>query len=465
MKKTSWQSGNILRFSGDSQRLWHYQARARQVHVAQDLTLEKGQLIPNKLVQREWIHLLKNRINIAWIPLNKVFLKVIQLPACEPSEINSMVEFQLEKISPIPISQLLWSAEPFPHLEGDLQTIVVCMAERDDVEEIVGNLDTLGFKADCLEAPFVRYLASHKPEQDGLWVYPNADNIPGLCVSVWWLNGGLKHLSFFQSPDIENAPAKLCKSLSQTAWSGQLEGWLTTSIPPIHLVTSDQDTPPWQQALSEWKKEPVQIEQPVDEASLAMDSMATLVNHPHRHNMMPEEFSNRYHQEFVDGLWMRGLSAILMLYIAGVVVYFAALQVLVFQKVRVENKIAPLEAPYKEALGLEEQVDILKDQLRLKFAALDCFLVASQNLPEELSLISINFNRGRTFSIFGTGPVDNPEAIVEYNQRLADAEVQLGDTEETRKLFVNVSPPSSQIRRSPTGQEVAWNFTCDLYNE
>ena len=42
---------------------------------------------------------------------------------------------------------------------------------------------------------------------------------------------------------------------------------------------------------------------------------------------MPAEYSTRYHQRFVDRLWMRRLGAVVLLYVIGVLVYFARLEV------------------------------------------------------------------------------------------------------------------------------------------
>ena len=54
------------------------------------------------------------KMNIASLPPEKVFLRAVDLPACEPEELLPMLEFQVEELSPLPMTQAVWSAEPVP---------------------------------------------------------------------------------------------------------------------------------------------------------------------------------------------------------------------------------------------------------------------------------------------------------------------------------------------------------------
>jgi len=53
-----------------------------------------------------------------------------------------MVELQMEKLSPVPVTQAVWSIQVLPRASskeaGDLQTVIVAIAERKAVEDFVG---------------------------------------------------------------------------------------------------------------------------------------------------------------------------------------------------------------------------------------------------------------------------------------------------------------------------------------
>ena len=47
-------------------------------------------------------------------------------------ETLAMVELQLEKLSPMPVTQIVWSIQVLPHAEGNLQTVIVMIVSRND---------------------------------------------------------------------------------------------------------------------------------------------------------------------------------------------------------------------------------------------------------------------------------------------------------------------------------------------
>ena len=56
--------------------------------------------VPAGSVGKDWQTLFRRKLNVAWLPSDKVFLRAVHLPAATPAEIAHMVELQLEKLSP-----------------------------------------------------------------------------------------------------------------------------------------------------------------------------------------------------------------------------------------------------------------------------------------------------------------------------------------------------------------------------
>ena len=84
-----------------------------------------------------------------------------------------MVELQLEKLSPLPVTQIVWTLQVLPQAPAEnLQTVMVVIVERKVVEEFLGKLEAQGYLADRLEVPMLDQLAAASATGDGAWIYP-----------------------------------------------------------------------------------------------------------------------------------------------------------------------------------------------------------------------------------------------------------------------------------------------------
>ena len=151
---------------------------------------------------------------------------------------------------------------------------------------------------------------------------------------------------------------------------------------------------------------------------------------------------------------MRGLGAVLLLYVFGVLIYFVLIQVASLQLGGVESQIAGLGESYTNTLRLKERVKVLQDQMDLQFAALDCYKAIADKLPADLTLNTMNFDRGRKLQLAGSAPKDAVRPITDFNEEMRKVTVN------NQPLFSKVSPPA--INPSPGGQDVTWHFPCEL---
>jgi len=137
-----------------------------------------------------------------------------------------------------------------------------------------------------------------------------------------------------------------------------------------------------------------------------------------------------------------------------VMIYIGALQVFNYRSSRVKTEVAGLANTYTNVLRLKERVGVLEEQLNLKYAALDCFKVASELLPADFTLINLQFQRAGTLQIVGTAPQGEEQKVLDYNEAIRDVTV------DGKKLFKDVSPVSFPSRTG--AQLVNWNFDCAL---
>jgi len=96
-----WQSCNILQTAPDANRLWQFDAKGGGFALNRETSSPPGQPLPSRFVAKSWTSLWQPKLNVAWLPPENVFLRVIELPKSSLEETLSMVEFQLEKLSPM----------------------------------------------------------------------------------------------------------------------------------------------------------------------------------------------------------------------------------------------------------------------------------------------------------------------------------------------------------------------------
>lgn len=236
-----WHSCNVLQPGVQLRQLWQFNAAGSKFNLLKQETKLPSEPLPANLIGKDWQTLFQPRLNVAWLPADKVFLRVLQLPKADAAETQSMVELQLEKLSPQPIAQIVWSfqivplvkqsavgSELQPHATGELQTVIVIMAARHHVEEYLGQLEGQGFLADRIELPLLDELRATKIKQNGAWVYPAVGGQEAACLVAWWYDGVLQTLCLVHLPAGEKRGAALREQFAQTAWAGELEGWLTS---------------------------------------------------------------------------------------------------------------------------------------------------------------------------------------------------------------------------------------------
>jgi hypothetical protein len=458
-----WNSCNVLHSGPANRQLWQFNAGGKFNLLRQESRLP-GEPLSEKLVSKDWGTLFQPRLNVAWLAADKVFVRVVQMPRADAAELQSMVELQLEKLSPLPVAQIVWSYEVqprvrqgrvgeelTPHATGELQTVIVIMAGRHHVEEFLGQIEGQGYLADRLELPLLDELRATKVQEDGVWIYPNVGGREALCMAAWWYDGVLQNLSLLHLPSDETRAAVLQEQLAQTAWAGELEGWLT-SDPKLHLVADQATAGVWIPLFD--LSQQIEVVPPLSTQELAAHTARRVAADGTSTNLLPPDFAARYKQKFVDRIWMRALGALVVLYMAGALIYIGFAKFTAFQHHRLQDQIAALGQSYTNTVKLREELKVLQDTIELQYAALECYLSVAKTLPAELTLNTINFDRGRKVTFFGTASAEDRAKILDFNSELLKYAVK------EQPFFSRVNPPSIPVNQP--GQPIAWNFSADL---
>ena len=453
-----WHSCNVLEVGAESRRVWQFDARNERFSLNREETARNGQQLPQNIIGKSWGTLFQSKLNVAWLPPENVFLRVAQFPMSSPDETRSMVELQLEKLSPIPVTQALWTMHVLPQTapqpgSENLQTIVVIVVSREAVEEFLGKLEGQGYMADRLELPMLDQLQATRIAGDGAWVYPEGRGLNQRALIAWWYGGVFQNLGLLTLENGPNRMASLKDQLVQMTWAGELEGWLT-SPPRWHLVADAANE--WQSVLREATEQPVEIVAPLPTQELAALTAKRAAREEAGNNLLPAEFATRYQQQFQDRLWGRGLLAALVVYGIGLAIYFVALSVFSHLTAGVESQEIALSPTYTNSVQLRGMLGVLKERETLKFAALDVWRAVAETLPATLTLDTMNFGGGARVSLRGTAPADQSGTVTDFYEAVRKWE------KDRQPLFITIANEGPHISLNPGGGSLAWSFDLDL---
>lgn len=451
----------VLHTTPERRQLWQFNAQGN-FPLAREQISPAGDPLPVGLALKSWSEIWQPKLNIAWLPADKVFLRVVQLPMSSPAETRAMVELQLEKLSPFPVTQVVWSVCPLPLRSNPsadrLQTIVVVFVERKAVEEFLGQLEGQGYLADRLELGVLDQLTAAEVSENGAWVYPGALGQRQAALVAWWFDGTLQNLSSISLPASGDAAHALYEQLTQMTWGAELEGWLTKT-PTWTLVADEAEVAEWEKPLRKALDAPIHLVQPLKPVELAALTARRVARSDGATNLVPGEISTRYRNQFWDSLWLRGALAVGGLYLIGITIYFGALFVQDFRVGRVEAQVSGLGASYTNAIQLRERYQVLKTRQELKFAALDCWKVTAELMPENVQLEGFGFSDGRKLALNGTAAADKVSDVLEFYGAMRKA------TLKGQPMFDATGSKKGQelsTRLGPGGTVVNWNFGLEL---
>jgi len=465
-KKTNWSSCNLIEPAIEGSRLWQFSASSKKVRLSGDLRVPENEEPPAKVVSKTWTDIFSRKMNIATIPTEEVFLRVVNLPECEPEELLPMLEFQIEELSPLPLAQVVWSAEKVPGAtnENGNQTVIVMIASRDSVESRLTDLESLGFLADRVEVPKLREFFAIESRDDGshIQLIQGADSV--LAVISWWFEGQLRDVNSFNLPDQEASREALVEKINRVTWAGEVSGWMPAEA-TCHLAKCGDVSADWQEALTRCFGGRIREVEPMSEVDLATTTVeyATKTAAP---GLMLEDYAKRYRQRFQDSLWMEGIKGVVAMLLLGLVAYFgygnylqSKLDDLVLQAKREGTQ-------FTNALSLKARVETLEKRKALKFAALEAWYKVSVELPQELKFSELTFTSDRTLSgktsrqlrIRGSADTGTKNLIFNYQEALTRMEARDGNT-----LFSEVS--SDGTREDTRKKQLTWALTCNFDGE
>lgn len=446
------QSCSVLAVSPLGRRVWQFEVARHRVKPSGEFRVEAGKPLPKRLQGRDWQELFQPCLRVAWLPTELAFVRAVQLPSGDPAELPALVEFQLDRISPLPVNQITWSALGIPHPDGRAQTALVVIAPRGAVEDFLGQQAAEGFVVQQMDLPLARAWRGLQPTEDSLWLLFETAGERRSCLAGWYIQGVWRDVTLLSvAPGPGGAPA-LATLLSQIAWAGEMEGWLS-EVPPVHVVSDAGIAGEMEPLLTAWSSHPIRRETPAPMPLIALASATAFVTAPGP-PLVPPDWSTLQRQKSVDRLWIGGLGAVGMAYLVFLFLFLVTLNVRKYQRDELKSEVATLGLNYTNTLQLKAQVGVLQEQVALRFAALDAWRAAVELLPASATLTQLDFQKGHTLALSGTVPPDSTSDITRFNSDLRKSQVS------GQPLFANVK--AAQFNTRPGAPATSWSFEAEL---
>lgn len=450
-------SCNVLALGTDQQQFWRFAAGKGDLNLADVQSGAAEDPMPAKHVEKTFSDLWSRRLNVVLLPPDRVFYRVLQMPHCERGELIAMVELQIDKLSPLPLAQTVWTMDVVPArgmLPPETQTVVVTIAERKMVEGLLGRLEVKGYVADNIEVAALRQALAAPADVDGVWLYPEALGEKISCLVAWWCDGVLRNLTQITLASASHLN-ELAEHITCSTWAGEMAGWLVRP-PAWHLVAEGELAANWGQMIGEWLGEPIEVVAPLPASNMA----AVTARHagrarPSEPTLLPAEISGRYRRDFMDSIWLRTLGVGLVVYLLLLVAFVVVSEVTKSKQAALIKELVPLGRESTNAVQLNGQIVQLQEQVALRNAALDAYNSVSEKLPAELSLDQFTFSKGEKIVLRGTAPAAQSDKIEEYTEVLKTATNSVGQI-----LFQKVYP--ANFNRIQGGAALQWSFTCDF---
>jgi hypothetical protein len=112
-----------------------------------------------------------------------------------------------------------------------------------------------------------------------------------------------------------------------------------------------------------------------------------------------------------------------VLYAISLVIYFCAVTFLGYRTEKVEAQVSALGGAYTNSLQLAAQYKILSEREQLKYAALDCWKLVAEQLPQTITLERFSVADGQTLSLSGATTQDQVDTLFTFYTTLQKTKV------------------------------------------
>jgi len=358
------------------------------------------------------------------LPSSQLLMRILELPSTHSAEIKSMVELQMDQISPFPVDQLTVSYEVLNQTEDHSRVLAIAAPRK--------TVDTLGdlFKAQNV---YIRSLDAEVLTWWSLLIAHGQVPCQGRVVlileehtefSMIVVDDGVpvcfRSLELFHDFTDKTVMDEIIEEMRYTLLSleaeyGHYEDYTVE-------IWSESDFPPRLIDLLE-----KQCSGTVNLHDLALIpsvseglALRTAERRLHHVELVPREWIELQRRKRLIQIGTVTSIAVLSIWLAAVAVTGAVFS---FQKAaynRVRKEAARYEGPARAAQAAREEMLSLERYSDRSHSALECLREITTALPDGVEIASFTYKKGEAVSLRGSS--DRAEAVYDFFQKLGSVE-------------------------------------------
>jgi len=365
------------------------------------------------------------------LPSSMLLLRVLDLPSTDPAELRSMIDLQIDSISPFPADQLTVSYEVF-HQTADSSRVLAIAAPRKTVDEL-GEL----FKAHhvyirSLDSELLawwtigsRYDSEFPREGSGRVLLILEEHTEfSMAVTDDGVPVTVRSLELFHDLADEKTQDEIVDDIGYTLLSLEAE-YGSRPVERI-LFGSEKEIPP---ALAEKiatrfgvPVEPRDLKQfpPLTEG-LARRSLDKTLHHA---ELVPQEWIDLQRKRKMLRAGTIATAAVLGIWLGVIAIAGTVFSIRSAGLRHIRQDAGVHEAPARAAIAAREEMLSLEKFADRTHSALETLREVTIALPAGVELASFTFKKGEAVSLRGSS--DNTEPIYDFFQNLGKSELFTG---------------------------------------
>jgi len=371
--------------------------------------------LPDEIGER-----LKGDLTVS-IRTSELLMRTMEFPTADPAEIASMVDFQIDKVSPFPLDQLAVSHSILRQTENGALVMMVA-AKRDCIDEIGDIFQQKGLHIHSMDARVLGWI--HLLESKG--------HLEGSGCEILIIDDEVDFALVFLSDGLPVSFRALHACISDDGIVDELAheiGYTLTTL------DTEYDLPaPTAIAIWSLYKLPAAVSDHLQEKSglaVRCNDLSTLpplsrgiieraLRTDNRIELIPREWIEHKKNERLRKKYTLISVAIVAVWLAFVVILFAIYETRVIKLNRIQKRADAIAPAAAKAFENREKLKALKIYTDRSDSALECLREVTRLLPPgDIEFASFNYNKGKGATIRGSA--DSDDAVYAFFSSLTDS--------------------------------------------
>lgn len=374
-------------------------------------------LLPDGMGQR-----LQGDITVS-IPTSELLMRTMEFPTADPVEIESMVDFQIDKISPFPLDQLAVAHEIVQETESGALVLMVA-AKRDCIDAIGETFGQKGVHIHSIDARILGWLHLLKDKE----------HIAGSGCETLFFDDGI---DFALAVLLDGVPLAFRSLPSHLTADDAAEDLIDEISYTLTTLDLEYDLPA-PTAIDFWSMEEPSMKMTSElrqktGLALHLHDLSTLPplsegiierarNNDSRIELIPREWIEHQKSKRLKKKFIVMSSSIAAVWLLTLIVLVSIFQTRAIALSHVQKKAATIAPQADQALENRRKLKALRNYADRSDSALECLREVTRLLPPtDIEFASFNYSKEKGVTLRGSA--DSESAVYDYFGSLSKSDL------------------------------------------